>query len=393
MNRMNPELRAFLNNFSGPNLGYLIEQFERYKKEPTSVEDEMRTLFDQMKESDFSIFPKAVPPVAELDPAWQRKVIAAVKLVKNIRTYGHLAANIYPLGNYPLDKTHLELENYGLSEEDLQAIPAEFLCSNRDLATKTALEAYQYLKAVYTTSIAYEFDHVHAAEEKNWLIERIEDDSNKSSIPKNKRIKTLKRLFEVEDFEKFLHKTFVGQKRFSIEGLDIMVPMIDEMISESVQDGAENIIIAMAHRGRLNVLAHVLGKPYEMIFAEFQHAPNKELVPSEGSIGINFGWTGDVKYHLGLNSQLDSENAVKAKVSLANNPSHLEYAGAVVEGFTRAAQDIRNKPGYPIENNKSALAIVIHGDAAFPGEGIVAETLNLSRLRGYPDRRYHSHHC
>jgi 2-oxoglutarate dehydrogenase E1 component len=120
-----------------------------------------------------------------------------------------------------------------------------------------------------------------------------------------------------------------------------------------------------------------------MIFAEFQHAPNKELVPSEGSIGINFGWTGDVKYHLGLNRQIAAGTAAGAKLTLANNPSHLEYVGAVVEGFTRAAQDNRSNPGYPEENNKSALSILIHGDAAFPGEGIVAETLNLSRLKGY----------
>jgi len=383
MNRLNIENLAFLNDFSGPNLGYLIDQYERYKKEPLSVEEEMRVLFEQMNEADFSISSKSVPIVSEPDPTQQRKIIAGVKLAENIRTYGHLAANIYPLGNHKRDQTHLELGNYGLSEEDLKTIPAELLCSNSALSLETALEAYQYLKDIYTKSIAYEFDHVHAVEEKKWLIEKIEASSNWSSLSENKRVKTLKRLYEVEEFERFLHKTFVGQKRFSIEGLDVMVPIIDEIITDAVQNGAEYLNIGMAHRGRLNVLAHVLGKPYEMIFAEFQHAPNKELVPSEGSIGINFGWTGDVKYHLGLNRQLLGDNLVHAKVSLANNPSHLEYVGAVVEGFTRAAQDDRQNKGYPIENNKAALAILIHGDSAFPGEGIVAETLNLSRLKGY----------
>ncbi|MBO0958361.1 2-oxoglutarate dehydrogenase E1 component [Neobacillus sp. MM2021_6] len=389
MNRKYLEKGDFLNNFSGPNLGYLVDQFERYKQEPLSVEEEMRVLFEKMNEADFSIFANTVSKEGSdfgrtitSDSTQQRKLIAAVKLADNIRTYGHLAANIYPLGNHKPDPTRFELGNYGLSEEDLNTLPAEILCSNSDLAT--GLDAYRFLRDVYTKSIAYEFDHVHAVEEKNWLIEKIETGRMSPGTSKDKRIKTLKRLYEVEEFERFLHKTFVGQKRFSIEGLDVMVPILDEIISDAITNGAEYLNIGMAHRGRLNVLAHVLGKPYEMIFAEFQHAPNKELVPSEGSIGINFGWTGDVKYHLGLNRQLSAENAVEAKkISLANNPSHLEYVGAVVEGFTRAAQDDKNNPGYPMENSKSALAILIHGDAAFPGEGIVAETLNLSRLKGY----------
>jgi 2-oxoglutarate dehydrogenase E1 component len=377
---MNTGKRAFLDDFFGPNLGYLIDQFERYQKDPTTVEQKIRLMFEQMglNSADFAISSNTIPTASELDPEQQRKIVAAASLAENIRTYGHLAANIYPLGNYQNDRTNLELKNYGLSEGDLDKLPAEILCRNESMSRKTGLEAYRYLQEVYTKSIAYEFAHVSMAEEKNWLIKKIEGGSFGTSITREKRLNTVKRLFEVEEFERFLHKTFVGQKRFSIEGLDVMVPLLDEIISEAVLQGAEYLNIGMAHRGRLNVLAHVLGKPYEIIFAEFQHAPNKELVPSEGSIGINFGWTGDVKYHLGLNRPLTSSN-----VSLANNPSHLEFVGAVVEGFTRAAQEDRKKPGYPVVDNSSALAILIHGDSAFPGEGIVAETLNLSRLRGY----------
>ncbi|WP_066061552.1 2-oxoglutarate dehydrogenase E1 component [Neobacillus soli] len=377
------EKKAFLDKFIGPNLGYLIDQFERYKEDPSAVDQELRVQFEQMEESDFSIYSNTVPTASEPQDNHQEKILAAVKLADNIRTYGHLAANIYPLGNHVPDRSHLELGEYGLTEEDLKRIPAEILYRNSPISRGTALEAFQHLKEVYTKSIAYEFNHVNKVEEKNWLIERIEASSFQTPISRDKRLSTLKRLYEVEEFERFLHKTFVGQKRFSIEGLDVMVPIIDEIISKAVHDGAQYLNIGMAHRGRLNVLAHVLGKPYEMIFAEFQHAPNKELVPSEGSIGINFGWTGDVKYHLGLNRQITAENTVKAKVSLANNPSHLEYVGAVVEGFTRAAQDEKEKQGFPVEKQNSALAILIHGDAAFPGEGIVAETLNLSRLKGY----------
>ena len=139
----------------------------------------------------------------------------------------------------------------------------------------------------------------------------------------------------------------------------------------------------MAHRGRLNVLAHILGKPYAAILSEFHLAPNKDLVPSEGSMGINYGWTGDVKYHLGASRALRDGVPATIQLTMANNPSHLEFVNPVVEGFTRAAQDKRDAPGAPTQNPDAAWAIVIHGDAAFPGEGVVAETLNLSRLPGY----------
>jgi len=383
MKSQNGDKDANLESFFGPNLGYVIEQFERYQQDPELVDLEMREFFEQFNEKDLFTDDFLGQPISEMHVGNFEKRLEAVKLAENIRSYGHLAANIYPLGNDRPEVEHIEPVNFGLNEEDLKEIGADTFLKDPPLAIRTAFEAYLFLKETYTKSIAYELHHVHNVEEKNWLLNRIEKGDSKSFLTKEKKISILKRLFEVEAFEKFLHKTFVGQKRFSIEGLDVMVPLIDEIITEAVHDGAENINIGMAHRGRLNVLAHVLGKPYEMIFAEFQHSPNKELVPSEGSIGINFGWTGDVKYHLGLNRQITSEGAKKAKITLANNPSHLEYVGSVVEGFTRAGQDNRKNPGYPEEKLKSALAILIHGDAAFPGEGIVAETLNLSRLNGY----------
>lgn len=203
------------------------------------------------------------------------------------------------------------------------------------------------------------------------------------NLSKDQKIGILKRLSEVEGFEKFLHRTFVGQKRFSIEGLDTLVPLMDQIISSSVKTGARTVNIGMAHRGRLNVLAHILEKPYELIFAEFQHAPNKDLIPSEGSIGITYGWTGDVKYHLGADRQVKAENTTSARIVLANNPSHLEVASPIVEGYTRAAQDQRNVAGYPTQDHDNSYAILVHGDAAFPGQGIVAETMNMSGLKGF----------
>lgn len=199
------------------------------------------------------------------------------------------------------------------------------------------------MRNTYKRTISFEFDHVHDFEERNWLSKSIESGELFKKKPADKLVSVLKRLTEVEQFEQFLHKTFVGQKRFSIEGLDALVPVLDEIISESVTQGTSNINIGMAHRGRLNVLAHVLGKPYEIIFSEFQHAPNKELVPSEGSIGISYGWTGDVKYHLGADRQIKDEDTKSARVTLANNPSHLEFIDPIIEGSTRAAQESRIK--------------------------------------------------
>jgi 2-oxoglutarate dehydrogenase E1 component len=163
----------------------------------------------------------------------------------------------------------------------------------------------------------------------------------------------------------------------------MLVPMLDSIIRNAAADGTREVVIGMAHRGRLNVLAHVLGKPYARIFSEFHTAPDKEMVPSEGSAGINYGWTGDVKYHLGARKTVRERDLAQVALTLAHNPSHLEFVNPVVQGFGRAAQEQRDERGAPQQDINKALCITIHGDAAFPGEGVVAETLNLSRLPGY----------
>lgn len=160
----------------------------------------------------------------------------------------------------------------------------------------------------------------------------------------SERESLLRKLFEAEQFEDFLQRTFVGQKRFSAEGIESLVPLTDEIVHELTNDGARHIAMGMAHRGRLNVLAHVLGKPYSAIFSEFHHAPNKNLNPAEGSLSINYGWTGDVKYHLGANRSITSGETAETRIILANNPSHLEYVNPVVGGFARAAQEDRTAP-------------------------------------------------
>ena len=373
-------------DFHGPNLGYIMEQYDQYKIDPNSIDIELKEIFDNWGSPSLQMKSNNQPTLAEgetISADKMKKVAEAVKLVTNIRRYGHLYAAVYPFGDTAEKNEFLQLEEYDLTEEDLKDIPVYLLCEDAPSHVTNGLEAYQYLKEVYKGSIAFEFSHVHNYEEKTWLLKMVESGTIFKHLSKEKRISILKRLTEVEGFEQFLHRTFVGQKRFSIEGLDTLVPVLDELISNAVEAGTETINVGMAHRGRLNVLAHVLGKPYEIIFSEFQHAPNKELVPSEGSIGINYGWSGDVKYHLGANKQYKGESTGYAKVTLANNPSHLEFIDPIVEGYTRAAQEVRTEKGYPKQSVNDAMAILIHGDAAFPGEGIVAETLNLNKLTGY----------
>ncbi|MDA1475050.1 2-oxoglutarate dehydrogenase E1 component [Bacillus changyiensis] len=370
--------------FHGPNLGYALELYDQYVKDPSAIDPDIREMFDQLGAPPGEIRTASEKNTeASFTAETIEKIAAAIKLAEDIRTYGHLNASVNPLKKTQ-EKTELfPLAEYRLTEQDMKKIPASVICKNAPKELSNGLEAIQYLKNTYKKTISFEFDHVHIFEERNWLMKKIESGELFTPKPKEKLIDVLRRLTEVEGLEQFLHKTFVGQKRFSIEGLDLLVPMLDDMIAKSVASGTTNINIGMAHRGRLNVLAHVLGKPYEIIFSEFQHAPNKDLVPSEGSTGINYGWTGDVKYHLGADREIQDKETKTARIHLANNPSHLEFIDPIVEGSTRAAQETRTESGYPVQDVRKSLAILIHGDAAFPGEGIVAETLNLSQLKGY----------
>src|SRR5699024_2720209 len=239
-------------------------------------------------------------------------------------------------------------------------------------------DVVEHLKKRYTGKISFEYDHVNNDEERNWLLDRIESGNLQSDVSDEGKKQLLERLAHVEGFESFLQKTFDGQKSFPIEGLEVLVPILDQIVKHATDDKIENIMMGMAHRGRLSVLAHVLGKPYDKIFSEFHHSPDKELIPSEGSMGINYGWTGDVKYHFGATKQVKAGGEATTHITMAHNPSHLVFVNPVVEGFARAAQDDRSDKGYPKQDLKKAFGVLIHGDAAFIGEGVVAETLNLS---------------
>ncbi len=384
--------------FYGPNAGYALELYDQYLRDPASVDAETRAYFDRFgpppevppdgataASSALSLAPPSVP--AAITSRVVVKVVLAARLARSIREYGHLAAHVDPLGTPPPGDPMLDPATHGLTDADLAALPASIVWPNASPEYGSCLDAIRALRAIYCGETGYEFDHVQDFAERTWLHEAVESGIYRQPLSPDEQRELLWRLSEVEGFERFLDTTFRGQKRFSIEGLDLLVPMLDALIHDAAETGAREVLLGMAHRGRLNVLAHVLGKPYATIFSEFHAAPNKELTPSEGSMGINFGWTGDVKYHLGarriVRESVGESELASIQLTLAHNPSHLEFVNPVVEGFTRAAQDKRDQPGAPPQNVAIALAVVIHGDAAFPGEGIVAETLNLSRLEGY----------
>ncbi|GAE30642.1 2-oxoglutarate dehydrogenase E1 component [Halalkalibacter hemicellulosilyticusJCM 9152] len=365
-----------------------IELYESFLENPNSVDQHMRELFEEWgpppTDQETASGNRVSVSASQVEPSsnQMRTYVNAVKLADMIRRKGHLVSGTNPINQSSKHSEIFELKRYHLTEDSVKNVPVDLICPDAPAYVKDGLDAINYLKDVYTKKIAFEFNHVHDMEERQWLVQMVESGEYIPSFTKETKVNLLKRLTQVEGFEKFIHRTFVGQKRFSIEGLDILVPMLDEAVRDVVHNGTKHVLIGMAHRGRLNVLAHTLNKPYKMIFSEFLHAP-KDLIPSDNSTGTKNGWTGDVKYHLGADRQIRDENTAEAIVSLANNPSHLEFVSPIVEGYARAAQEDRSKKGFPKQDVSQAYSVLIHGDAAFPGQGIVTETLNLSRLKGY----------
>ena len=302
-------------------------------------------------------------------------VAAAMALVKAFRMHGHLAARLDPLGTDPLGDPALDPASLGLTPEIMAAIPAKVL--RIAVPGRTLAEALPYLQATYCGTMAYEIEHISTHEERVWLREKIESGAYRQPLPVEQQRWLLHRLTEVETLEHFLHKAYLGQKRFSIEGLDMLVPMLDLTIESAAESGARDVVIGMAHRGRLNVLAHTVGRPYETIFAEFEGGHQ-----AESGHPTPEGGTGDVKYHHGAEGAYKTAKGKAITVSLSPNPSHLEYVAPVVDGRARAKQTQRHGRE-PHHDPTAALPVAIHGDAAFAGQGVVAETLNLGALKGY----------
>jgi multifunctional 2-oxoglutarate metabolism enzyme len=315
---------------------------------------------------------EAPGPVA---PEMLYHVAAAMALVKAFRMHGHLAAHLDPLGTPPLGDPALDPGPLGLTPEVMAAIPSNVL--RIAVPGRTLAESLPYLQATYCGTMAYEIEHISTHEERVWLREKIESGAYRQPMPPEQQRWLLARLTEVETLERFLHKAYLGQKRFSIEGVDMLVPMLDLTVGLAADQGARDVVIGMAHRGRLNVLAHTVGRPYETIFAEFEggrHVESGQLTPEGG--------TGDVKYHHGAEGAYKSHGGKAVTVTLSPNPSHLEFVAPVVDGRARARQTQRR--GREAHHDPTAaLPVTIHGDAAFAGQGVVAETLNLGSLSGY----------
>jgi 2-oxoglutarate dehydrogenase E1 component len=368
--RAHPTTSAF-------NDGMIAEQFERYRQDPASVEESWRQYF-QTAESLFgpaaaaapATAVAAAPPSGSIDVAYLRKVAAASSLMQAIRNYGHLAVQVDPLGSPPSGAVELSPEFHGITEDDLRSIPGMAIEDER-FANVTAAEVVARKREVYTKSMGLEVWHIENDDERNWFRAQFRSGHLTRALTPDEQRAVHRRLCEVDGLERFLGRAYTGYKRFSIEGTDALVPILDEIIAESVQAGAREVVIGMAHRGRLNVLTNVMGKPYEALFAEFEGRHK-----SGGEAG-----TGDVKYHLGYEASRRMLGR-DVMLRLVPNPSHLEVVNPVLEGVARANQRVRGGKPY-VRDELAVVPVCIHGDAAFPGEGVVAETFNISALKAF----------
>ena len=319
--------------------------------------------------------PAAAPSPAAVDETLLAGVAAAMALVKAYRTHGHLGARLDPLGSEPVGDPALEPERLvpPLTPDLQQKIPARLL--RVYFRGETLADVLPQLQETYSGTSAYEIEHISDHHERVWLRKAIEGGAYRTSLSADEKRLLLVRLTEVEGLERYLRRSFLGQKSFSIEGLDALVPMLDTAIELAAEGGAHDVVIGMAHRGRLNVLAHVLGRPYESIIREFEGERTLEALSQRA------GASGDVKYHLGAQGRRKTA-AGEVTVSLAANPSHLEAVDPVVEGLSRSEQTDRSTRDGAFDA-RIALPILIHGDASFPAQGVVAETLNLQGLGGY----------
>ncbi len=395
-----------VHDVDGLNAGYARALLDDYLENPASVPDEWRALFES-GESELvtshpgiarlldqlpangerngaaatsgdatRVAPGPASPPAEADAQLLGGVAAAMALVKAHRTHGHLAARLDPLGSEPVGDPSLEpLRLEPKLTPELQArIPASVLRVH--VPGETLADVLPQLGETYCGTIAYELEHLADHQQRVWLRQAIESGRYRQPLSPTEKKALFRRLCEVEGMERFLRKRFLGQKQFSLEGIDVMIPMLDETIELAAAAGAHDVVIGMAHRGRLNVLAHTIGMPYEYILREFEGERTIDAVSADPE-----GGTGDVKYHLAAHGTRTTAHG-KVGVRLVANPSHLEAVNPVVEGRARAEQTDRSTPN-GVHDPSIALPVLLHGDAAFAGQGIVAETFNLHHLEGY----------
>jgi 2-oxoglutarate dehydrogenase E1 component len=337
------------------NAGYIEDMYARYRTDPASVPEDW-ALF-------FAGFDLAEDPARR--PAAARTASGVYGLVHAYREFGHLIARIDPLGADLEDHPLLDPRQFGLSESDLdQSVdPQPFLGDFHG----TLRELIAALRETYCGALGVEFVDVPDKQLRDWLVSEMEPTRNRPRLGVEERRRILERMLAADAFEQFLHVKYVGQKRFSLEGAATLIPMLDTLVEAASEHGVEQIVLGMAHRGRLNVLAHALGKPLEAIFGEF-----------EGNLPAELDGHGDVKYHLGYSSTRTCRNGRPMHLDLNYNPSHLEFVNPVVLGSVRARQDHVRDP-----ERARGIPVLIHGDASLSGEGIVAETLTMTQLPPY----------
>ncbi len=390
--------------FDDQNAGYVQLLYEEFSRNPQSVPEAWRAFFSKGPEAAAKaglIIPDAlsrdgspalpsssltVPgghPVAEEAAAEEVEdtrrmlpvVARAAAFVHAFRQHGHQLAKLDPLGSPPPGHPQLDPAFFGTTMEELEELPASVI--EPRWGSEPLAEVLLRLEAAYCGSIGYEFEHLEDPGKVRWLWEQVETGVHLRPLQSEEKIRLLRRLTQVEGLEHFLHRAYLGQKRFSIEGTDMMVPMLDLVMTEAAGAGGREVTIGMAHRGRLNVLAHLVGVRYREILEGFEGK-----AAGETSLSIPRQGTGDVKYHHGANGVYTLPDGGTVRIQLAPNPSHLEFVNPVVEGITRARQFAGPGKDQPQEVD-AVLPVLIHGDAAFAAEGIVAETLNLARLEGY----------
>jgi 2-oxoglutarate dehydrogenase E1 component len=350
------------------NLDLLEENYERWQKNPESLDPSWLAFFEGFELGDLKLrngaAALAAAPPAELgDQPLQTRVDG---LVYAYRTLGHTIARIDPLAEKRPQNPLLSLRELGFSEKDLDlVVSSKFFLDARKM---TLREMIALLESIYAESIGSEFQHIQNPRIRNWVRHRLETRPEKHHASREDEIGMLRTLLEAETFETFLHTRYVGQKRFSLQGAESLMLILDAILRRCPRHGIEEICMGMAHRGRLNVLANFLKKSLQVIFTEFSTNYIPDLVAGDG----------DVKYHLGYRT-VRKLDASEVEIRLAANPSHLEAVNPVVEGTARARQRMRGDT----EKRRKVLPLLIHGDAAFAGQGIVAETLNMSQLHGY----------
>src|SRR4051812_23605111 len=344
------------------NLDLIEENHQRWRNDPASVDETWRIFFEgyELGHSGDGVARSDV----DLDAA--RAQAAVTRLVDAYREIGHYLADLDPLKLNPPRESHelLDLAAFGLSPADLDR---EFYNRLSDPPHSTLRELIAALRETYCRKIGVEYMHIRNTEVRKWLQERMEPNRNRPNFDLRKKRRIILKLNAAELFETFLHSRYIGQKRFSLEGGEMLIPLLDAIIERSARFGVREIVLGMPHRGRLNVLANILNKPYSLIFSEFEGNPPKTV-----------GGDGDVKYHLGFSADHVTADGHAIHLSLTPNPSHLEAVDPVVEGRVRAKQRRFQDRGRQL-----GIPLLIHGDAAFAGQGLVAETLNLSQLPGY----------